>query len=77
MKMKDFVSFAEKRRKERFLHEAAIEDLQKEGCNHEVVVALEGLLKKGLVEVVRMESGEFFFRPTETGKEVLEKHDNK
>lgn len=64
------------------LEESAIEDLENkclsEGIGYsrivEMVNTMTGLLKKDMVEVNRMESGEYFWKSTEKGVNYVNKH---
>lgn len=62
--------------------ESAIKDLEKrclsEGISYtrivDMVNTMTGLLKKDMVEVSRMESGEYFWKSTEKGINYVNKH---
>ena len=62
--------------------ESAIEDLEQrclsEGISYtrivDMVNTMTGLLKKDMIEVSRMESGEYFWKSTEKGIDYVNKH---
>lgn len=65
-------------------HKMAIENLRESLEDHghdditieETVEAMEGLLKKGLIKVYRMESGEFYWKSTEEGNAIVKAYDS-
>ena len=75
IKMKDFKSMAERRRHEAAKQAAALDQLKDAGAKQELIEAMTGLFDKGLVKVVRGESGDYLFGITETGAEIIDNID--
>ena len=67
---RNFLSVAEKRRFEKFATDSAVNQARRAGGN-DLADAIEGLIEKGLVIAVRMESGEYQFKTTQLGQIVM------
>jgi len=67
---RNFLNVKEKKEFEKFARDSAVAQARKAG-GADLAEAIEGLLEKGLISAIRMESGEYQFRTTEMGRIVM------